>query len=331
MRPSPGRERQTVRCSGPWATLPPYSRAAATASFMVIRGVRPQGWGERVKRLLRSSQNGDTRPPRGAELHRERCLENLFKQFAAINAGRRAEAQTPAAVHQHHLIRIFRREVQLVGDNNDGIAILRRQTPQGIEQTDLCRNVQVKSRFVEEQKQGLLRQSARQDDALLFSAGDLIHPAVAQTRSADLGEGIFGDHHVAFGFKAQAASMSMAALQNEFPSARREEQTALLLDDGDALRADSRRERVGDESVEQDAPRKRMERAGDQFQQGGFAAGVGAEDGYDFAGPGLKTGRFKRKERRLRWICGIGIADLLNAQAYFVGQAARLGEMPRVR
>src|SRR6266571_2699977 len=149
MRPSPGRERQTVRCSGPWATLPPYSRAAATASFMVIpirpespnrlpstksaviviRGVRPQGWGERVKRLLRSSQNGDTRPPRGAELHRERCLENLFKQFAPINAGRRAEAQAPAAVHEHDLIRIFRREVQLVGDHNDGIAILRRQTP----------------------------------------------------------------------------------------------------------------------------------------------------------------------------------------------------------
>ena len=60
----------------------------------------------------------------------------------------------------------------------------------------------MKSGFVEEQKQGLLRQSARQDDALLFSAGDLIHPAVAQTRSADLGEGIFGDHHVAFGFRA---------------------------------------------------------------------------------------------------------------------------------
>src|SRR6266581_437334 len=115
--------------------------------------------------------------------------------------------------------------------------------------------------------------------------------------------------------------MSMAALQDEFPSARGEEQTALLLDDGDALRADSRRERVGDESVEQDAPGKRRERAGDQFQQGGFAAGVRAEDGHDFAGPGLKTGRFQREERRLRRICGIGIADLLKAQAYFVGRA----------
>ena len=45
----------------------------------------------------------------------------------------------------------------------------------------------------------------------------------------------------------------MAALQDELPGTRREEERSLLLDHGDALRAGSRRERVGDKAVQQDA------------------------------------------------------------------------------
>src|SRR5258708_8495386 len=78
--------------------------------------------------------------------------------------------------------------------------------------------------------------------------------------------------------------MGMAALQDEFPGARREEQSALLLDHGDALRAGARRKRVSDESVEQNPSGKRRKCAGDQLQQGGFAAGVWPKDGDDFAG-----------------------------------------------
>ena len=113
----------------------------------------------------------------------------------------------------------------------------------------------------------------------------------------------------------------MAALQYKFPGLRREEQAAFLLDHGDALRADSRRERVGDETVEQDASGERFESAGDEFQQSRFAAGIGAEHGDDFAGTRLKAAGFQREERSLRGIRGIGVADLLDAQANFAGSA----------
>jgi len=57
----------------------------------------------------------------------------------------------------------------------------------------------------------------------------------------------------------------VAALQNEFPGARGEEQGALLLDDSDSLRARARRKRVRDEAVEQNPSREWSECAGDQF------------------------------------------------------------------
>jgi len=121
----------------------------------------------------------------------------------------------------------------------------------------------------------------------------------------------------------------MAALQDEFPGARGEEQRALLLDHGNALRAGARRKRVDDESVEQDPSGKGSEGAGDQLQQGGLAAGVWSEDGNDFAAPGLKTCGFHREERGLRRVCRIGIADLLNTEADFTGQAGRFGRLAR--
>ena len=280
---------------------------------------------------LRSRQNGDPWPPGGTEFHGERGLENLFEQFALINARGGTNAQTSAALHQHNLIGILRSEVQFVRYDHDGVAILRREPPESIQQADLRGDIQVESGLIEQQKQRLLSQRAREDHALLFSAGDLIHPAVAEISGTDLGECIFRDYDIVFRFEAQGAPMGMTALQDEFPCTRGEKQGALLLDDGDALGASARRKRVSDESVEQNPSGQGRERAGDQLQQSGFAAGVWSEDGDDFAGLGLKACRFQREKRSLREIRGIGVTDLLDAQAYFVGRAAGLGKMPRVR
>src|SRR2546426_7548651 len=117
----------------------------------------------------------------------------------------------------------------------------------------------------------------------------------------------------------------MAALEYKFPGARRKKQAALLLHHGDALRAGPRAQGVRDKAVEKDASRKRLENAGDQLKQSGLAAGVGAENGHDFAGPALKARGFEREERSLRGICGIGVADLLDGQAYLVAQARGFG------
>jgi hypothetical protein len=125
--------------------------------------------------------------------------------------------------------------------------------------------------------------------------------------------------------------MGMPALQNKFPSARGEEQRAFLLNNGDALRAGARRQGVRDEAIEQNPPGQGRQSAGDQVQQGGFAAGVRPEDGDDFTGPSLKTCRFQGEKRGLRRVCGVRVTDLLDTQANFVGQTSRFSEMPRVR
>src|SRR5260370_35088984 len=123
----------------------------------------------------------------------------------------------------------------------------------------------------------------------------------------------------------------MAALQDKFPSAGGKEQCALLLNHGDALRAGARRERMRDEPAEQNAARERREGTSNQFQQGGLAAGIGAENGDDFAGPGLKARCFQSEEWGLRRVRRIRVADLLDTQAYVVSQAPGSGKMPRVR
>ena len=91
--------------------------------------------------------------------------------------------------------------------------------------------------LIEQEKKRLLRKGARQNDALFFAAGDLVHPAVAEMVGTDLGKSIVRDEHVVFGFEAQRAAVGMASLQNKFPGARREKQGAFLLDHGDALGA----------------------------------------------------------------------------------------------
>ena len=136
---------------------------------------------------LGSGQNGDPWPPRGTEFHGERRLENLFEQFALINARGGTNAQTPAALHQDNLIGILRREVQFVRHHNDGIAVFRGEPPKSIQQADLRCDIEMESGLIEQQKQRLLSQSSGENDPLLFAAGDLIHPAIAEISGAHLG------------------------------------------------------------------------------------------------------------------------------------------------
>src|SRR5260370_5088527 len=105
---------------------------------------------------LCSRKNSDAWPPVGAELHRERRLENLFEQLALIDARGRTDTQAAAALHQDDLVGIFRGEVQFVRDDDDGVAIFSGEPPQRIKQTNLGGDIQVESGFIEHEKQRLL-------------------------------------------------------------------------------------------------------------------------------------------------------------------------------
>src|SRR5580704_11336069 len=72
---------------------------------------------------------------------------------------------------------------------------------------------------------------------------------------------------------------------------------------------------MGDETVEQNASRHRFLRAGDQFQERGFAAGVGSEDGDDLSRASLEAAGFESEKRSLRGIRGISVTHLLDTEA----------------
>jgi len=58
------------------------------------------------------------------------------------------------------------------------------------EEIDLRADVEMQRGLIEKQEQRLLRKSASEDDALLFSAGDFAHPAIAEMIGANLSQGV---------------------------------------------------------------------------------------------------------------------------------------------
>ena len=87
-------------------------------------------------------------------------------------------------------------------DHHHGVAIFRSKAAQRGEQIHLSADIEMQRRFIEKKQQRLLGQRPRQDHALLFAAGDLVHPAVAEVLAANLGERVAGNQQVVFGFKA---------------------------------------------------------------------------------------------------------------------------------
>src|SRR2546423_10590382 len=144
---------------------------------------------------------------------------------------------------------------------------------------------------------------------------------------ADLRQGVARNGDIVVILEAQRASVGMPALQDELPDARGKQQRTFLLDHSDTLRAHSRSKGMCDEAVEQDAPRQRLQCAGDQFEQRGLATGVGPENGDNFSGTSLEAVGLEREKRSLRGIRGIGIADLFDAQAN-IGAGARVTGLP---
>ena len=83
-----------------------------------------------------------------------------------------------------------------MGHHHDRVAVFSRQAAQRVKQPDLRSDVQMERRLIQQQEKWLLRQRARQDDTLFFSAGNFVHPTVTQLRGADLSESVFCDQHV---------------------------------------------------------------------------------------------------------------------------------------
>jgi hypothetical protein len=215
--------------------------------------------------LLTFGRHIHTRTAGRAELHGERRLKNLFEQFALEDARGRSNAKTFALLKKCNLIGVLAGEIQFVGDDDDRVAVGSRKPPQRLEKIDLRADIEVQGGLIQKQKQRLLCEGTRQNDALFFAAGDLIHPAVAEMLGANLRKRIARDDDVLLGFEPQRAAVRMPPLENKFPGARGKEQGAFLLDHGDTLSANAMGKSMGHEAVQQHASGKGCECARNQL------------------------------------------------------------------
>src|SRR5690348_10602943 len=116
----------------------------------------------------------------------------------------------------------------------------------------------------------------------------------------------------------QSAAVRMPSLQNVFPDAQREKQIALLMDDGNALRAFAEGKAAGRLSIELDAAGERSELPGEHFQQCGFSASVRAENADNFSLARREVDRPESKHRRRNFGSRIGVAGLLDGDPHRV-------------
>ena len=192
-------------------------------------------------------------------------MKNLFEQFALEDACGRSNAKTFALLKKRHLVGVLAREIQFVSDDDDRVAVGGRKPPQRLQKINLRADIEVQRGLIQKEKQRLLGEGTGKNDALLFAAGNLVHPTVAEMFGANLCKRVARDDDVFFGFEAQRAAVRMPPLENKFPGARGKKQRAFLLDHGNTLAPGAVGKSMGHETVQQYAAGKGRQRAGDEF------------------------------------------------------------------
>jgi hypothetical protein len=170
-------------------------------------------------------------------VHIERGVKNFAKQRRIVDFGGTADAQALALVQQDDAVGELRGEIELMRDDDNGGAAFVGKAAQATQQFNFAADIEMLRRLVEQEKRSLLRHGARENHALLLAAGELVHPAFAERVGAHLREAVRGEDNVFCGFEAKPLAVRIAALQHVLPNVDREEKFALLLYEGDALRA----------------------------------------------------------------------------------------------
>ncbi len=164
-------------------------------------------------------------------------------------------------------------------------AALARQLAQAIEELDLVAQVEEARRLVEQEERRLLRQRAREEDALPLAARERADGAVGEGAGAGALERGAGDGEVALRLEGDPAEVRMAAEQGDLERGEGQLVRGLLRHHGDAAGALARRERG--ELVAQQAHRaaRGAQRSREQPHQGRLAGAVRTEQADDLAAP----------------------------------------------
>ncbi len=222
-------------------------------------------------------------------------MKHLFEQLPLKHLRRRAVAQHPALVEQQGGVRELSRQVQFVAYQHHGVLLLARQLPHQPQQLHLEADVQVQRRLVQQQQFRLLRQRPRQNHALLFSAREFLHQALAQVGGAGGDQGLARNLHIAGAFKPQQPHVDVSPLQHERQHPDGKQQRAFLLHHGDAPRPLPPGQGSHRPTVQQHGPAFRRQQPGQQLQQRGLARGVGPDDGQQLAAADGEVHRLEPK------------------------------------
>ena len=198
---------------------------------------------------------------------------------SSVTTSRGVPSATTAAVAKgDEVVGVARREVQVVQHHHDRGAATGVEVGQQVEHLDLVGDVEVRRRLVEQQQVRSLRQRHRDPDPLALAARELVDHAVGQPERVRQLERLRDGLVVGAGPAPEGAVVRVPATADE-------------VDDGDALGRDrvlrqqpqDARDLLGglavdDLAVEQHRARPGLEQPRQTPQQGGLAAGVGADD-----------------------------------------------------
>ncbi len=171
--------------------------------------------------------------------------------------------------------------VEVVGDEHDGLARLFVEVCEEVHDLDLVRDVQVGGGLVEQQGRGVLGEGEGDPHALALAAGELVDGAVDELGGAG-GPERLGDDHVLVRVAAAAElPVRVASAPDQVPDG-----DALGGDRGLRQDAEPARHLAGGQAVdvgafEEDRPGGQRQQSGDGLEEGGLAAGVGADEGGD--------------------------------------------------
>ncbi len=163
-------------------------------------------------------------------------MKNLFENLALEHRCRRTHAKAFAPVHKNNLVGVLARKIEFVGDDDNGVTILRGEAAQGFEKVHLRPDIEVQRRLVEKWRgqERLLRARARARMTRCFSPPEILSiQRSASSVAPTCASALLAMRTSSSDSKRKPPSIGMAALHHEFPGARRKQQAALLLDKRD--------------------------------------------------------------------------------------------------
>ena len=207
--------------------------------------------------------------------------ENVPDQAAFADLLRRVAGGDPAVLQNHDTVRAAERQRQVVHDSDDALSS-GHQSPQGLHQLQLPRDVQIGGRLVQQDMPGVLGQGHGDIGFLPEAAGKRRQRPVCQIRDPHLPQRVLRNLPVHFAVPPGVFQVGESAVEHHL--LHRHTGHALALGEiGDLFRNIPAGQARCRRLIQQNLPGSQGQDAHRRLQQGTFSRAVGADDGGQLA------------------------------------------------